>query len=91
MENIDALKDEVAGAIDGAADLSVLENIHIAELGKSGRITSLMKSLGQMAPEERKEAGQRFNALKNTVAELIDARKVVLENAGIDARLIEER
>ena len=49
-----------------------------------------MKSLGPMAPEERR-AGQRFNALKNTVAELIDARKVVLENAGIDARLIEER
>ena len=91
MENIDALKDEVAGAVDGAADLSVLENIRIAELGKSGRITCLMKSLGQMAPEERKEAGQRFNALKNTVAELIDARKMVLENAGIDARLIEER
>ena len=91
MENIDALKDEVAGAIDGAADLNVLENIRIAELGKSGRITGLMKSLGQMAPEERKAAGQSFNTLKNSVAELIDVRKMVLENAGIDARLIEEK
>ncbi len=91
MENIDALKDEVAGAIDGAADLNALEDIRIAELGKNGRITGLMKSLGQMAPEDRKEAGQRFNALKSTVAELIDARKTGLESAGIDARLIEEK
>jgi len=91
MENIDALKDEVSAAIDGAADLNALEDIRIAELGKSGRITGLMKTLGQMAPEERKDAGQRFNALKNTVADLIDARKVVLESADIDARLIEEK
>ncbi len=91
MENIDALKNEVSAAIDSAADLNTLEEIRIAELGKSGRITGLMKTLGQMASEERKDAGQRFNALKNSVADLIDARKVVLESADIDARLIDEK
>jgi len=91
MENIDALKNEVSAAIDSAADLNTLEEIRIAELGKSGRITGLMKTLGQMASEERKDAGQRLNALKNSVADLFDARKVVLESADIDARLIDEK
>ena len=91
MENIDALKEEIAVAIDGAEDLNAVEEIRIAELGKSGRITGLMKSLGQMAPEERREAGQRFNALKNTVTEIIEARKTLLESAGINARMIEEK
>ena len=64
MENIDALKSEISDAIEKASDLSGLEEIRIAELGKSGRVTGLMKGLGQMAPEDRKAAGQQFNELK---------------------------
>lgn len=90
MENIDALKDEVAAAINSASDLAELEEIRIAELGKNGRITGLMRTLGQMEATERKEAGQRFNTLKATVAELIDIRKLALESADIDSRLTEE-
>ena len=90
MENIDALKDEVAAAINSVSDLTELEEIRIAELGKNGRITGLMRTLGQMKATERKEAGQRFNTLKARVAELIEIRKLVLENADIDSRLTEE-
>jgi len=91
MEDLDALKAEIATSIESASDLNALEEIRIAELGKKGRVSGLMKSLGQMDPEERKTAGQQFNELKQAVAGLIEARKDKLENAGLDARLAEEQ
>ncbi len=91
MENIDALNSEITGAIEKVSDLAGLEEIRVAELGKSGRVTGLMKGLGQMAPEDRKETGQKFNELKRSIAGLIEVRKSELENAGLDARLAEER
>ena len=39
-------------------DLSGLERFRIAYLGKKGLLTSLMKRLGELSPEERPEAGQ---------------------------------
>ena len=91
MENIDALKSEISETIENATDLKGLDEIRIAELGKSGRVTGLMKGLGQMAPEDRKAAGQQFNQLKQAITGKIDARRTELENAGLDARLAEER
>jgi phenylalanyl-tRNA synthetase alpha chain len=45
-------------------DLSALESFRIAYLGKKGLLTSLMKRLGDLSPEERPEAGQLLNRLK---------------------------
>jgi len=46
-------------------DLSDLERFRIVYLGKKGLLTSLMKRLGELSPEERPEAGQVVNRLKN--------------------------
>jgi len=91
MDNVDALKSELSAEIAGAADTAALEQIRISALGKKGQITALMKSLGAMAPEERKAAGQELNVLKQDIADLLDARKSELENAGLDQRLAEEK
>ncbi|MGE3968757.1 MAG: phenylalanine--tRNA ligase subunit alpha [Dongiaceae bacterium] len=74
----------------GAGSIEALETIRVEALGKKGEITGLMKSLGAMSPEERKAAGQRFNQAKDAVAAAIEARKAVLGEAAIDARLASE-
>ncbi len=91
MDNLDALKSELAGMVEAATDAQALEQVRVSALGKKGQITALMKGLGQMEPEERKAAGQQLNVLKQEIAELIDARKFELENAGLDERLAEEK
>ena len=91
MDNLDALKLELAGMVETAADVQVLEQVRVSALGKKGQITALMKGLGQMEPDERKAAGQQLNVLKQEIADLIDARKFELENAGLDVRLAEEK
>ena len=67
MEDTKNLKDEIEGAVVSAKDLEALERLRISELGKNGRITVLMKKLGQLEPAERKLVGKNLNELKNTI------------------------
>ena len=90
MQDIDALRTEIMDAVNDARDLDALEQIRVAELGKKGRISGLMKSLGGMTPDERKTAGPALNGLKNDVGNAIQQAKDLLENAALDARLQRE-
>ena len=91
MQDLEALKSELTAAIDGAGDLDALEAVRVAALGRKGSVTGLMKTLGQLDAEERKAAGRAFNALKDEIAEAIEARKTTLSASGLDARLAEEK
>ncbi|MEZ5934465.1 MAG: phenylalanine--tRNA ligase subunit alpha [Alphaproteobacteria bacterium] len=88
--DIDRLEGEILAGIEGADSLALLEQIRVGELGKKGRITALTKSLGALAPEARREAGQRYNLLKQAVADAIAGRKDVLEASTLDAQLLGE-
>ncbi len=91
MQDIETLRADLTAAVNAAADLGALEELRVRALGKKGEITALMKGLGQMAPDERKAAGQALNALKGEIADAIEARKETLANANLDKRLMEER
>lgn len=91
MESVEKLREELLAAVEAAADLDALEQVRVSALGKKGRITDQMKGLGALDPDQRKEAGQALNALKDSVADAIDGRKAAMENAALDARLAEER
>ncbi len=91
MEDLPKLQGEVIERIAGAADLQALEALRVAELGRKGRITGLMKTLGGLEPEARKAAGQALNAAKEAVAAAIEDRKLELEDADLDRRLEAER
>jgi phenylalanyl-tRNA synthetase alpha chain len=82
----DLLKD-VAAAHDEAA----LEALRVSALGKKGSISERMKSLGSMAPEERKQAGAALNLLKDKVADAIANRKSALQEAALENRLASEK
>ena len=90
MENLDQLKTDLLSQVE-AADLAALEDLRVSALGKSGTITEMVKGIGQLPPEDRRDAGQQLNVLKNTVAEAIDARKDVLEAEALDASLATDR
>ncbi|MEQ8193064.1 MAG: phenylalanine--tRNA ligase subunit alpha [Rhodospirillales bacterium] len=90
MENLDSLRTELLGAIETAEDPKALEELRVAALGKKGSVTGLMKGLGAMDPEARKEAGAALNALKDELAAAIEARKEILSSAELDARLKDE-
>ncbi len=91
MLDLDQVRAEALASIAAASDLEALEALRIALLGKKGSITGMMKSLGEMSPDERRAAGQQLNLVKDAVAQAMDARKTALEGAALDARLARER
>ena len=53
MDDIEALRSEMMASVEQADSLDALEAIRVAELGKKGRITAMMKGLGGLEPDER--------------------------------------
>ncbi len=90
MIDVNALSDKWVAEVEAASDLAALDTIRVTALGKKGEITGMMKQMGSLSPEERKETGQALNKLKNAISEAIDARKADLEDAELDARLAQE-
>lgn len=91
MQNLDAVKTKWLEAVASAASPAALEEVRVKALGKSGEVSALMKGLGAMSPDERREAGAKLNAVKDAVGAAIEARKVVLADAELDERLKTER
>lgn len=91
MEDLNRLRDELLAEVGEAADLEALDRARVAALGKKGRITELMKQLGGLDPDARRQAGQDLNLVKDAVAEAIEARKTGLADAALNARLAAER
>jgi len=91
MAEMDDLEHSLLKAIAGAGDEAALEALRVGALGKKGRISELLRSLGAMSPEERKDKGPAINGLKDRVTAALAARKAALEDAEMTRRLMEER
>ena len=76
--------------VEAANDLNSLDQARVTALGKKGRITEQMKTLGGMDPETRKETGQALNVLKNEVASLIEERQKRLNHQALEQRIANE-
>jgi phenylalanyl-tRNA synthetase alpha chain len=87
MSGIAQLEQEIGAAITGAADEAALEAVRVSALGKSGSVSALLKTLGGMTPDERKQQGPLINGLKDRVTAAIAARREALKGSALDARL----
>ena len=76
--------------IESAPNLDALEGLRVEFLGKQGSISGLLKTLGKMTPEERKEEGPKIHGLRESVTQALTARKDALEGAALEARLAAE-
>ena len=90
MTDINALKTEITNEITAANDLKSLDEVRVTVLGKKGRITDLMKTLGQMDPEERKTKGAALNELKDEIADQIKSQERALKKQEMDQKLATE-
>jgi len=91
VENLDAVREDWLRQIVAAGDADALEQLRVAILGRNGQLTALLKTLGGLAPDERKTRGAALNALKGVVEEALGAAKQKHDRAALDQRLSEER
>jgi phenylalanyl-tRNA synthetase alpha chain len=91
MTDIPSLERDICGAIANAGDEAALEQVRVSALGKKGSISELLKTLGGMSPEQRKERGPQFNTLRDRISEALTTRKSELQEQALNARLSSER
>ena len=87
---LDQLNADTMAALAATTDLRAWDAIRVGTLGKSGRLTALLKELGGLQPEERKARGAALNQLRDALTTAIEARRVQLDAAALDARLAAE-
>jgi phenylalanyl-tRNA synthetase alpha chain len=87
MTDIRTLETELLTAADAANDDGALEAVRVAALGKSGSVTALLKTLGSMTAEQRKQQGPLINGLKDRVTAAIARRRETLRAAALEQRL----
>jgi phenylalanyl-tRNA synthetase alpha chain len=78
-------------AIAAAATLAAIEELKVEFLGKKGSITAQLKSLGTLAPDARREAGARINAVRDDITALMSTRQAALEQAELERKLAASR
>lgn len=91
MEDLQKLETEIVAGITALDNLTALDDLRVAEVGKKGRVSLLMRELGKMSPEEKKEFGPKLNGLKNRIMQAIADRRSVLEAEELNRRLQSER
>ncbi len=74
---------DFAAALQGAA----LEDAKARFLGKSGRVTELLKSLGALPPEQKKARGAEINQAKAAIEAALQARREQLAEAELAGQL----
>jgi phenylalanyl-tRNA synthetase alpha chain len=88
--NLDEILTEARSDFAAVSTLPALEQAKARFLGKSGLITEQMKTLGGMAPEQRKEAGARINLVKDGVESLLRERREAIQNEELGRQLAAE-
>jgi phenylalanyl-tRNA synthetase alpha chain len=87
---LQALQAETQAALDQAQDLRAWDAIRVGVLGKTGKLTALLKELGKLPPDERRARGAALNELRDALTQSIEARRAALDAAAMDARLASE-
>ena len=87
MTDLRTLEAELLTAVNAARDEAALESVRVATLGKSGSVAALLRTLGTMTPDQRKEQGPLINGLKDRLTSAIAARRDALKNLALDQKL----
>lgn len=78
-ENIESIRAELEQELQRLDDVKQLEEAHQRVLGKKGSLTALLRSMGQLSPEERPAAGQMINAGRERISAMLDERLTTLK------------
>ncbi len=77
MEKISDIKTGFLRDLDSARDPAALEKLRVEYLGRKGRLTLVLRSLGDLPLEERRTLGPEAQALRKELEELLSNRETV--------------
>ena len=89
-DRLQQLQTDALAELAAAGDAPTVEALRISLLGRSGRLTALLRGLGEVSPAERPAAGKVANEVRAAVEAAIGTRLAELEAVDAGARLADE-
>lgn len=74
-EKLDSIMKNALSQIEDSKELDKLNDIRVAFLGKKGELTSVLKSMKEVAPEDRPKVGQLVNEARKQIEERLEEKK----------------
>ena len=91
MADLDQLRSEAEAAIRSAGDSAELEELRVRYLGRKSELTSTLRSIGELPPDQRGPIGKAANEVRVALEQLLGERTAELEASELDSRLAEDR
>ncbi len=91
MENLENIKAEMLASVAAVENMKGWDDIRVSLIGKKGKITEMMKSLGSLSAEEKIETGKKLNVLKNEIEQALEKKKNLLAEQELNVRLAQEK
>lgn len=89
-QQLNDLSQTALAELKSAGDMEKLNEIRVKYLGKKGTLTSLLKGLGNLSPEERPRIGQLVNKVRAAIEEALAAKTEEIKEAALEKRLASE-
>ena len=89
-EQLEKIKEEALKKIEASDALEKLNDIRVSYLGKKGELTSLLKSMKDVSPEERPKVGQMVNDARAIIEARLEETKNVLARKAREEQLKKE-
>jgi phenylalanyl-tRNA synthetase alpha chain len=90
MADLERIVSEAVAAFAVTPDAPALEQAKARYLGKSGVLTELLKGLGKLPPEQRRDSGALINAAKQRIESALEARREALAAGALNTKLAQE-
>ena len=86
-EKLQSIKEKALSQINAAENLEGLNEIRVAILGKKGELTSVLKSMKDVAPEDRPKVGQMVNEARAEIESVLEEKKTAFEKKAREEKM----
>jgi phenylalanyl-tRNA synthetase alpha chain len=91
FNQLEKILKEANEQIQKAASVADAEEIRIRVLGKKGELTEILRSMGKLGQEERKELGLKANNVRSEIELMLEEKFTMVKNAAREAKFIMEK
>ena len=91
QERLKQILEESKKQLQEAVSVADAEDVRVKVLGKKGQLTEILRSMGKLAPEERKELGQAANQVRSEVEKMLDETFENLKSKAREAKFKAEK
>lgn len=83
---LNKILEEVKAQLKEASTLAQTDDIRVKVLGKKGQLTEILRGMGKLSPEERKETGQMANKVRAEIEKLLEEKFEAVKAAAKEAQ-----